>query len=91
MSVRHLRAETTSRMLPTSVHGPRSARAQGTDAEFGLSMRGGAGCVVLDPAMDLSEYLTSDATTLAGLVAEKDVTAVELLALARQRCDAVNP
>ena len=42
------------------------------------------------PAMDLSEYLTSDATTLAGLVAEKDVTAVELLALARQRCDAVN-
>ena len=41
--------------------------------------------------MDLSEYLSSDATTLAGLVAEKDVTAVELLALARQRCDAVNP
>jgi amidase len=41
--------------------------------------------------MDLSEYLTSDATTLAGLVAEKKVTAVELLALARQRCDAVNP
>jgi len=41
--------------------------------------------------MDLSEYLTSDATTLAGLVADKDVTAVELLALARQRCDAVNP
>src|SRR5450759_5882511 len=48
MSDRHLRAETTSRMLPTSVHGPRSARAQGTDAEFGLSMRGGAGWVVLD-------------------------------------------
>ena len=48
MSDRHLRAETTSRMLPTSVHGPRSARAQGTDAEFVLSMRGGAGCVVLD-------------------------------------------
>jgi Asp-tRNA(Asn)/Glu-tRNA(Gln) amidotransferase A subunit family amidase len=41
--------------------------------------------------MDLCEYLTSDATTLAGLVAEKEVTAVELLALARERCDAVNP
>ena len=41
--------------------------------------------------MDLREYLTSDATTLASLVAEKDVTAVELLALARQPCDAVNP
>jgi amidase len=41
--------------------------------------------------MDLGEYLTSDATTLAGLVAEKEVTAVELLALARERCDAVNP
>jgi amidase len=41
--------------------------------------------------MDLGEYLTSDATTLAGLVAQKEVTAVELLALARQRCDAVNP
>src|SRR5664279_4675002 len=27
MSVRHLRAETTSRRLPTSVYGPRSARA----------------------------------------------------------------
>ncbi|MGI8522672.1 MAG: amidase [Nocardioides sp.] len=41
--------------------------------------------------MNLDEYLTSDATTLAGLVAEKGVTAVELLALARGRCDAVNP
>ncbi|XAS76279.1 amidase [Dermatophilaceae bacterium Sec6.4] len=41
--------------------------------------------------MDLSEYLTCDATTLAGLVAEKEITAVELLALARQRCDEVNP
>ena len=41
--------------------------------------------------MDLGEYLTSDATTLAGLVAEKDVTAAELLDLARERCDAVNP
>lgn len=41
--------------------------------------------------MDLRDYLTSDATTLAGLVAEGEVTAVELLALARERCDAVNP
>ena len=41
--------------------------------------------------MDLSEYLTSDATTLAGLVADKEVTAAELLALARERNDAVNP
>jgi len=41
--------------------------------------------------MDLGEYLTSDATTLAGLVAEKEVTAAELLGLARERCDAVNP
>lgn len=40
--------------------------------------------------MDLSEYLAADATTLAGRVAEKDVTAVELLALARQRCGEVN-
>jgi amidase len=41
--------------------------------------------------MDLDEYLTSDATTLAGLVAEREITAVELLTLARERCDAVNP
>ena len=41
--------------------------------------------------MDLDEYLTSDATTLARLVAEKQVTATELLALARQRADQVNP
>ncbi len=41
--------------------------------------------------MDLSHYLTCDATTLAGLVADKEVTAVDLLELARQRCDAVNP
>ena len=41
--------------------------------------------------MDLSEYLTSDATTLAGLVAAKTVTAGQLLGLARQRSDAVNP
>ena len=41
--------------------------------------------------MDLDQYLTSDATTLAGLVAAKEVTASELLALARERSDAVNP
>ena len=41
--------------------------------------------------MDLDEYLSSDATTLAGLVAAREVTASELLALARQRADAVNP
>jgi Asp-tRNA(Asn)/Glu-tRNA(Gln) amidotransferase A subunit family amidase len=41
--------------------------------------------------MDLAQYLTSDATTLAGLVAAKEVTASELLALARERADAVNP
>src|SRR6476659_6959196 len=40
--------------------------------------------------MDLDQYLTSDATTLAGLVAAKEVTASELLALARERSDAVN-
>ncbi|MEO7130928.1 MAG: amidase family protein [Dermatophilaceae bacterium] len=41
--------------------------------------------------MRLDEYLTSDATTLAGLVAAKEVSATDLLALARQRSDAVNP
>jgi amidase len=41
--------------------------------------------------VDLDQYLTSDATTLARLVAEKEVTATELLALARQRADQVNP
>ena len=41
--------------------------------------------------MDLDQYLSSDATTLAGLVAAKEVTASELLALARERSDAVNP
>ncbi len=41
--------------------------------------------------MDLNEYLTSDATTLAGLVAKQEVKAVELLALARERTAAVNP
>jgi len=41
--------------------------------------------------MTLDEYLASDATTLAGRVAAKEVTASELLALARERADAVNP
>ena len=41
--------------------------------------------------MDLDQYLTSDATTLARLVAEKEVTAEQLLALARQRSAQVNP
>jgi Asp-tRNA(Asn)/Glu-tRNA(Gln) amidotransferase A subunit family amidase len=41
--------------------------------------------------VDLVEYLTSDATTLAGLVADKEITAVELLALARRRAEQVNP
>ncbi|MEO5852879.1 MAG: amidase [Nocardioides sp.] len=41
--------------------------------------------------MDLGDYLTSDATTLARRVVEQDVTAADLLALARQRRDAVNP
>ncbi len=40
--------------------------------------------------MDLEQYLTSDATTLAGLVAAQEVTAAELLALARQRAAQVN-
>lgn len=41
--------------------------------------------------MRLDEYLSADATTLAGLVADKQVTAAELLALARERADQVNP
>lgn len=41
--------------------------------------------------MDLSDYLTSDATTLAGLVAAGEVTPAELLALARRRRNDVNP
>jgi amidase len=41
--------------------------------------------------MDLGEYLTCDATTLARLVATKQVTPAELLALARRRSEAVNP
>jgi amidase len=43
------------------------------------------------PAMDLDDYLVSDATALAALVSDGTVTAAELLALARERCDAVNP
>ncbi|MBZ5736906.1 amidase [Nocardioides mangrovi] len=41
--------------------------------------------------MNLDEYLAADATDLAALVADKQVTAAELLALARQRADQVNP
>ncbi|CAN5476550.1 hypothetical protein BH10ACT10_BH10ACT10_03520 [soil metagenome] len=41
--------------------------------------------------MDLPEYLTSDATTLAEKVASGEVTAADLLALARERTDQVNP
>ncbi|OBH38417.1 amidase [Mycobacterium sp. E342] len=41
--------------------------------------------------MQLDEYLSLDATALAELVERKQVTASELLALARQRADAVNP
>ena len=41
--------------------------------------------------MHLDEYLSHDATSLARLVADGAVTAAELLALARQRADAVNP
>ena len=43
------------------------------------------------PAMEPREYQGLDATDLAGLVARKEVTAAELLALARERSDAVNP
>ena len=39
----------------------------------------------------LDDYLTTDATDLAALVADKQVTPAELLALARQRADQVNP
>jgi amidase len=39
----------------------------------------------------LSEYLSHDATDLARLVADGEVTPTELLALARQRADQVNP
>ena len=41
--------------------------------------------------MTPEEYLTHDATALADLVAAKEVTAGELLSLARARRDAVNP
>ncbi|MGA9870122.1 MAG: amidase [Rhodococcus sp. (in: high G+C Gram-positive bacteria)] len=41
--------------------------------------------------MDLSEYMSLDATALAGLVRDKSVTAAELLALARARADEVDP
>lgn len=41
--------------------------------------------------MHLDEYMSLDATALAELVERKQVTAAELLALARQRADAVNP
>lgn len=41
--------------------------------------------------MQLDEYLSLDATALAELVERKQLTPAELLALARQRADAVNP
>ncbi|MBS4730098.1 amidase [Mycobacterium sp. SM1] len=41
--------------------------------------------------MRLDEYLSLDATALAELVKSKQITPAELLALARQRADAVNP
>lgn len=41
--------------------------------------------------MDFDEYRTYDATGLAELVAAKEVTAAELLDVARQRAAAVNP
>jgi amidase len=42
-------------------------------------------------AMDFEEYRTYDATGLAELVATKEVSATELLTLARERVAAVNP
>ena len=41
--------------------------------------------------MNFDEYRTYDATGLAKLVADKEVSAAELLALARERAAAVNP
>jgi amidase len=41
--------------------------------------------------MELDEYLALDATALAELVSRQEVTAAELLALARERSAAVNP
>ena len=41
--------------------------------------------------VDVDQYLTLDASSLAALVAAKEVSAGELLAVARERADAVNP
>lgn len=41
--------------------------------------------------MDVEQYLTLDATALAALVAAEEVSAGELLAVARRRLDEVNP
>lgn len=41
--------------------------------------------------MEPDDYLQHDATDLARLVADGEVTATELLSLARRRCDEVNP
>jgi Asp-tRNA(Asn)/Glu-tRNA(Gln) amidotransferase A subunit family amidase len=41
--------------------------------------------------VDVEQYLTLDATALAGLVAAEEVSAGELLAVARRRLEAVNP
>ncbi len=41
--------------------------------------------------MHVDEYLVLDATALADLIERKEITAAELLAVARQRADAVNP
>lgn len=41
--------------------------------------------------MDVDEYRAQDATGLAKLVADGEVTAAELLALARERAAEVNP
>lgn len=40
--------------------------------------------------MNLSEYMELDATALAGLVASREISAAELLALARSRAEEVN-
>ena len=42
-------------------------------------------------AMDFEEYRAHDATSLAKLVADGEVSAAELLTLARERAAAVNP
>ena len=41
--------------------------------------------------MNFDEYRTHDATGLAKLVADKEVSAAELLTLAQERAAAVNP